>query len=342
MNKLTKLGVSALCGTLAGVTAANAGSMSVSGGATATWVSNEGTVTGNPLGMASNLTFSGSGELDNGTSFTMSVTHDDKNSFSSSALTLNTPNMGTIGIDMGAGGQGIDRLDDKMPTAWEETTGTGTGTGMQTIAGVGAGGNIDWTAQEGLLPDGLSLNVAYAPKAGVAASNDKATSGSSSDGINSGWDVVVQHSGLYDGLNVFAGYSNIEQDADVGSGPSGDRTQYAMGFTYAVGSITFGYQETRDNQQGTTNAGTSGYDNMAYGISFNVNDDLSLSFGVHESTRDIFGGTNVEMESQSIQAAYSMGGASLKIAETSVDNKSYSTAAGKDVDGHTIALSLAF
>ena len=83
MNKLTKLGVSALCGTLAGVTAANAGSMSVSGGATATWVSNEGQVTGNPLGMASNLTFSGSGELDNGTTFTMSVTHDDKNAFSS-------------------------------------------------------------------------------------------------------------------------------------------------------------------------------------------------------------------------------------------------------------------
>ncbi len=342
MNKLTKIGVSALCGTLAGVTAANAGSMSVSGGATATWVSNEGQVTGNPLGMASNLTFSGSGELDNGTTFTMSVTHDDKNAFSSSKLSMTTPSFGAFALDMGAGGSGIDRLDDMMPTAWEETTGTGTGTGMQTIAGVGGSGNIEWSPGDGLLPDGVSLNFAFSPKAGAAASNDKATSGSSADGVNGGWDLVVQHSGLYDGLNVFAGYSNIEQDADVGAGPSGDRTQYAMGFTYAVGSITFGYQETRDNTQGTVSGGTSGYDNMAYGVSFNVNDDLSLSYGVHESTRDIFGGTDVEMESSSIQAAYSMGGASIKVAETSVDNASYSTAASNDKDGHTIALSLAF
>ena len=50
MNKLTKIGVSALCGSLASV-AANAGTMEVLGGATATWSSNESTVTGNPIGM---------------------------------------------------------------------------------------------------------------------------------------------------------------------------------------------------------------------------------------------------------------------------------------------------
>jgi len=57
MNKLTKIGVSALCGSLAAVSAAQAGSMAVKGGATATYTVNEGTVTGNPLGMASALTF---------------------------------------------------------------------------------------------------------------------------------------------------------------------------------------------------------------------------------------------------------------------------------------------
>jgi hypothetical protein len=94
-------------------------------------------------------------------------------------------------------------------------------------------------------------------------------------------------------------------------------------------------------QQSSAGA-ASGYDNMAYAVSFNVNDDLSLSYGYHESTKDILGGTNIELEAQSIQAAYTMGGASIKIAETSVDNASYSTVAVKDVDGHTIALSLAF
>ena len=39
MNKITKIGVTALCGSLAAV-AANAGGMSVSGGAGFTWTSN--------------------------------------------------------------------------------------------------------------------------------------------------------------------------------------------------------------------------------------------------------------------------------------------------------------
>ena len=39
MNKLTKIGVTALCGSLASVAAANAGSMDVTGAASATYTS---------------------------------------------------------------------------------------------------------------------------------------------------------------------------------------------------------------------------------------------------------------------------------------------------------------
>ena len=39
MNKITKLGVSALCGTLAAVSAANAGEMTVTGGVDMSWIS---------------------------------------------------------------------------------------------------------------------------------------------------------------------------------------------------------------------------------------------------------------------------------------------------------------
>ena len=81
---------------------------------------------------------------------------------------------------------------------------------------------------------------------------------------------------------------------------------------------------------------------MAYGVSFNINDDLSLSYGVHESDKVFMGATTIANDNSSIQLAYTMGGASLKIAETSVDNQAYSTATDKDVEGHTIALSLAF
>ena len=73
MNKLTKVGLSALCGSLAAVSA-NAGTMEVLGGATATWSQNSVKVNGNPVGMNSGLTFKGSGEFDNGNTIPLTLT----------------------------------------------------------------------------------------------------------------------------------------------------------------------------------------------------------------------------------------------------------------------------
>ena len=60
MNKLAKIGASALCGSLAAVASAQAGDMSVTGGATATWSKGElHNSNGNPIGMNTGLTFTG-------------------------------------------------------------------------------------------------------------------------------------------------------------------------------------------------------------------------------------------------------------------------------------------
>ena len=48
------------------------------------------------------------------------------------------------------------------------------------------------------------------------------------------------------------------------------------------------------------------------------------------------------MTVESFQIAYTMGGASIKIADTSGDNLKYVSGASMDKDGRTIALSLAF
>jgi hypothetical protein len=50
MKNIYKYGLSALCGSLATISAANAGSMTIAGGATTTHTVVDG-VTGNPLGM---------------------------------------------------------------------------------------------------------------------------------------------------------------------------------------------------------------------------------------------------------------------------------------------------
>jgi len=340
MNKLTKIGVSALCGSLASVAAANAGTMEVLGGATATYSSNEGTVNGNPIGMHSGLTFKGTGELDNGTAITLTITGADQMAYSSGSINMAVPGLGGIKINGRSGGTGLDKYDDAMPTAWEETNGTSLATGLVTVAGVGTAMNIAWDVDAGMLPDGMGLQFAIAPGAAVGTTvNDKAVSGDSG-GIGTGYDITVNHSGLLDGLNVFGGISKIEQAA--GATWSDDRDQVVVGATYAIGGFTLGYQMSKDDVSRTGAAATTYYENEAFGVSFNVNDNLSISYGRHQSERGLTAGAAVELEAQSLQIAYSMGGMSVKLAESTVDNGSYTAGTSKDRDATTIALTLAF
>jgi outer membrane protein OmpU len=345
MNKF-KIGVSALCGSLAAITAVNAGEMSVSGGANMTYTKLGYGNTGNPLGMGSAMTFTGSGELDNGSTVTMNIAHNDKNVYSSSDIAIATPSMGTFTYDEG-GGTGIDRYDDMMPTAWEETNGTGVSAGFTTVSGVGGGTDIEWALPADMLPGGISAYISISPKADGSKNADKSaggTVGSDVDGL--GWDVAASTTSLVDGLNLFGGYSVIPKykTDTAGVGVTGDTVSKVLGATYAVGGATIGYQHSVEDLQSAVSAGTSNYVNNAYGVSFSVNDDLSISYGMHKSEKNMNGNavTNGEVEAQSIQAAYSMGGATIKIAETEVDNADYVTGAGAETEGTTVMLSLAF
>jgi len=332
MNKLTKIGVSALCGSLASVAAANAGSLAVTGGATATYTSLDGAVTGNPFGMASAMTFTGNGELDNGSTVKLTIAHTNKAAYTGSAISITTPTLGTFTYDEG-GGTGLDRIDDMMPTAWEEVDGTGQSMGLRTVAGVGGNNDIEWNVGMGL-PDGMNAYLAYNPHPDGSKNTNKGVSGDSNQTLDGyGYDVVITHSGLYEGLNVFAGYSDIGQISSLG-----DRTQHSIGATYAIGGATLGYQRSKDSNPGVAD---NYYENDAYGISFAINDNLTVSYGLHNSTRNSESGTaNVELEGQSLQLSYTVGGASVKFAEAEVDNQNY--VSGTNKEGRTIALTLAF
>jgi len=272
----------------------------------------------------------------------LTVTGADQMGYTSGSIAMVTPSMGSITIGHSVGGAGVDRYDDMMPTAWEETNGTSLATGLQTVAGVGTTQMVEWTLPADMLPEGMSAHLAVTPRAGAGVTNDKAASGDT--GVSGGgYDIAISHNGLMDGLNVFAGRSIIEQAVAAGTGASGDRTQYVWGATYAIGSVTVGYQESRDNlQQTKVGATNSYYENSAFGLAFNVSDNLSLSYGNHKSTNALNSGASVELEAESLQLAYTMGGMSIKVAESSVDNGSYTSGTGKDRDGTTVALSLAF
>jgi outer membrane protein OmpU len=337
MNKLTKIGTSALCGSLAAISAANAGDLSATGGASLTYMSQEDATTGNPIGMASNVTFNGSGELDNGWGVAMSIAGTDGGGYSTTNITITLPGMGDVLVAQGVSGTGIQRMDDITPTVWEEADGAGLSAGINKIAGTSGGTTIEVTPTE-LMPSGLAAKFAYSKDADSGNINDKAMGGVSGP-LESGWDITLTAtSDLHgvEGLTIYGGMSEVDQQQNSGS-YSGDLSEQVFGVKYATGGFTFGYQQT-DEETGQT--GTTDYDNTSYGITFNVNDDLSIGYAHTES--DESGQGKESPTADSFQAAYTMGGATIRIAEVDVDNQAYSSAASADVKATIVSLGLAF
>ena len=338
MNKLTKIGASALCGSLAAISAANAGELTVTGGADVTWTSLPAQTTGNPIGIGSNYTMSGSGELDNGWSVDLSIANTNANAYSNTNVTIGIPGLGDLRIDQGTSGTGIDRMDDMTPSAWEEADGAGLSAGILTVKGTSAGSTIELTPSSDMVPDGATVRVAYSPDSDGANSSDKGSAGSNGR-LGSGWDVTVEATDAahgITGLTVYGGLAQVDQYQNT-SGYTGDVEDQVIGIKYSAGNFTLGYQIS---ERETGQTGTTKYENTHYSVVFNVNDDLSISYGHAES--DESGQSKATAEADSIQLAYTMGGASFRIAEVDVKNQHYSTAATADLDATILSMGLAF
>ena len=119
MNKLTKLGLTAVAGSLV-ASSAYAGALDVSGSASIKFKSDDDDeVTGNSYSMGKGISFSGSGEMDNG--FTMSYSYTMTNAaFSSQNIMLDMGDGGSIGLGNGASGAGLRTVRYLLPTAGEE------------------------------------------------------------------------------------------------------------------------------------------------------------------------------------------------------------------------------
>jgi len=338
MNKVTKLGVSALCGSLAAVSAANAGDLTVTGGADMTWISLDDTVTGNPMGIGSNLTFAGSGELDNGWNVALSVAMANSDVYSSTNVTVTIPAFGDIRIDSGVSATGISRIDDVTPNVWEEAYGAGVGAGINNVDGSSAGSTIEYTPN--MLPDGLTARIAYTPDAGGGAAGDKASTATNTP-EDSGYDITLEATDAIHGvagLTLTGGISNITQNSNVAN-YSGDQEESTFAITYAAGNFSVGYQWSEEDLG--TSANEKEYTNDGYGITFQVNDDLSIGYNHYESEQ-LSGTTTTVAEATSMQIAYTMGGASIRLAETNVDNAAYQTTAAYDKGGTVLSVALAF
>ena len=350
MNKLSKVSLTALCGSLAALTAVKAGEMSITGTAVMTMTKKSGSTTGNPLGMKSNLTFSGSGELDGGQAVNLNITHNDKNVYSSADMKLTTNSIGSFALTQGTGGAGIGGYDDNMPRAFEEAWDTGIGSGVDLAKGVGSSTTLAWTTPSVL---GTTLQVAYAGRNDGAQNSDKAGSGSTNAIAGAGADFVLhskQDFGMF-APEIFVGYSVTDQaSGEIAGGDAiKNREEGVAGATVVVGPIKAGYQRTLEyTGKNEGNSSVFGYKNTSWGVSFNVNDDLSVSYAEFESVKGFSGahsnpgGSRPTTKIESIQAAYTMGGVGLKVAFNDLTDGTYTSGTANDSESTLVMLSLAF
>ena len=310
---IKKIGLTALAGSLV-ATSAFAGELSISGTADISysdWSGNEAGAATNTTtlrtansnwGVTQGITASGSGELDNG--WVVSISH---------ALTAtgDASSTSTLSLDFGDGGVlsyadnsisgGLHSLDDITPTAWEEAT---DGVNGERQAGMADGAGFSYTNTFA----GATVSVQYSDNFGGAANVDEggvSTTGTD-DGVSNS--IGVTYPVGDSGFTIYGGIGS-EGQAD-----GNDIDHDTIGFKFAMGPLTFGAQ--RNTEDDTAAASPLDLETNIIGVSYLVNENLSISYGRHETTAD--GATDQEIDS--IQAAYSMGGITVAAQNSQADN----------------------
>ena len=311
MNKLKKVGLTALAGsmvataaTAADVTVGASWSLSYTGGdsdeqhGTSSWT------------MEDSVTFTTTGELDNGWTATAYYELDD-DTMDDQKLTLNMGDMGTVVFGDGtAGGFGIDNVKNFVPTADSPIFSMGL-TMLAYTGGAGTTGNLAYQLAVG--DTGLT----------VGAEQEVAAAGGYSRSMS------IRYDNADAGFSFGVGTSELEPD----NGSGGD-TETAVGASYTMGGFKIGGNHNETDYGSTA---TNDVDNQHYGVSYAVNDDLTISYGVGNNSADT--AANDEEVTQ-MAASYSMG--SISFGGYIGKQSSVAGTAGDDDIAKHISMSVAF
>ena len=320
MTNLKKVGLTALAGTLATITAVQAAEVTVSGIAQVSYTTKSvdtsalDETSSDAFGKDTKIKFSASGEMDNGMTASW-MHHHAASSIFSSLVTLDMGDMGTLYMDSGnAGRQGITTIQDKVPNAgeqvWDDTGSASAdhGTVAQGIANVGTGNTLGYAVSSGMMK--LSAGFSY------------------NNGSQESFAVTFTDVGG-SGLSAGAGMAT-SQNVDLITEDDVD-TVFA---TYTMGSITVGAQKT------SVDAETAAQDieRNSYGISMAVNENLSLSYGVSDTEFDESG--LVDEENSGVSASYTAGGMTFGVVHNQKENEAGTSATDREVT--ELKLTLAF
>jgi outer membrane protein OmpU len=323
MNILKKVSLTAL-GTSLIATSAFAASLDVTGGASLTFAGQENVAKGNGWTMNDEITFSASGEMDNGWNVTVSMQLDD-NAVSATGATMDNRSLKIDMNDMGTltfYGHGADSpmsaMDDVMPHAdgnetWDTLSAATDGTAkFGSIGGNTVNNMFHYTLPS--LVDGVAISASVAP-----------SDGTNLETTNS---FGITYTGV-DGLTIGAA---MDENSEAGDLQTDFETMYVK---YAYGPVTVGYQKSESDS-----ATVADQDEFtAYGISYAVSDDLTVSY--NESSYDD-GTQTTDQENSAIGISYTMGSMSVTAIYAAMDNVGGSTDTLDDVTGYELGVSFAF
>ena len=328
MNKLTKIGVSALAGSLA-LTAANAIEMSVSGSAGGAFATSDENKKGDFYQFDS-VVFSASGETDGGVTVSAKMELDNDNSASNAGMddrsfSFGTDSLGTVSFHGHGGSSVMGQWDDVTPHAYEEVW---DGTNAADVRIDGRSGNNLLTYDSPSF-SGVVLKLAHvqAADAAAAAGNNIDESAYTDFGIQISPEMV-------EGLTL--GYAEGEMDDTATT--TIDHTTYFI--KYTVGGLTAAYQDHEADGPTATKTDES----QSWAVSYAVSDNLTIAYGERDYNDDTATdtGNSLEQNDSGFSASYTMGGMTVAGHMNSNDNVGGASAATADKESYEFALSFSF
>ena len=347
MKNITKVGLSALAGSLVMVSA-NAVDYSMSGSLQSVYSTQDSpttadTTNGKGLTTATDLTFSAAGELDNGftVGYMMAVDTDGALSNTSSQLTVGMGSLGTLQVNNKAGSK-ANAIDDVTPHAYNETWDGLAPTAMNhsSFGSRTLHGSLDYRipTQE-LMGVTVNASVTYDPSAGESTEVKGGVSTTSVSGT--AYTLQLAHES---GLEIGGGIESVD-DAD--GKVKGSGTEEVTGYIkYAAGGLTVAYQEGYTN---TLNHQLSGdvvvaegadVETTFTGIAYTAG-DVTVSYAEATSQTKAVSNTASlpEKELESIQVAYTMGAMTIAAAMSESTGES---AATDKYEENTLSINFAF
>jgi len=320
----------------------NAGELSVSGTAKATYLVSNGVQADNGIGITNELNFTASGEMDNGYTWSYSMELD-PDTTDGSALNDDTQvaigmgDLGTVKVCVSECGNG--KKYSFAQDAYTQMTDTGLSPGANYPIDAGSYASLQYHTPE--LPFATTVTIAVGQQKadGQSGNTQGAASGDSFEGYSLTSSPIA-------GLTLTAAYYDIN-DYDDGDA-SEDQLQEGGSWNaeYAMGNITVGYGKAYLAPEAsaiTDGAATvEYYENTGVSIGYAVNDELSVSYTQETNERNMQTSTTTtyDIETDSIQVAYSLGGATLSVARADYENVSYTQ--NNDATDTIIALNFAF